>query len=233
MFRHYGLIKETEPQVSSDLEKRMLLWQRLLPGSLAEEFLGKRRIPLEVAQELKIGYAPDWTSPEAPEGRLVFPACNTEGGITNVLGRVLGEGVSPEKRWVWRGELPGYVNGGLLGRITTKRLMVVRNPLDYVALVLAGREQGVDLPIIALGICTWRWLWGTIPSEIVFAFETSKSDGFANFPRECKIVNKSGYILPPKEPYEDYLEPFVEQDNEYLQEIIERFLTITKIGGEK
>ena len=96
MFRHYGLIKETEPQVSSDLEKRMLLWQRLLPGSLAEEFLGKRRIPLEVAQELKIGYAPDWTSPEAPEGRLVFPACNTEGGITNVLGRVLGEGVSPE-----------------------------------------------------------------------------------------------------------------------------------------
>ena len=130
--------------------------------------------------------------------KIGFPSLQYRGGITNVLGRVLGEGVSPEKRWVWRGELPGYVNGGLLGRITTKRLMVVRNPLDYVALVLAGREQGVDLPIIALGICTWRWLWGTIPSEIVFAFETSKSDGFANFPRECKIVNKSGYILPPK-----------------------------------
>ena len=78
------------PYLAQLLEK----YQAALPGSWGEEYLRRRKIPLELARRYGVGYAPpgEWahTARDWKFGRLVFPHTGPDGHILNLYGRAVG-----------------------------------------------------------------------------------------------------------------------------------------------
>ena len=78
------------PYLAHLLEK----YQAALPGSWGEEYLRRRKIPLELAQRYGLGYAPpgEWAhaARDWKFGRLVFPHTDPNGYILNLYGRAVG-----------------------------------------------------------------------------------------------------------------------------------------------
>lgn len=78
------------PYLTHLLEK----YQAALPGSWGEEYLRRRKIPLELAQRYGVGYAPpgEWahSARDWKFGRLVFPHTGPDGHILNLYGRAVG-----------------------------------------------------------------------------------------------------------------------------------------------
>ena len=83
---------EKAPKPSrDDLPDLLRTYQKALPGSLGEEYLKRRGIPLEVAQRCGVGYAAPgtWAHParDWKWGRLVFPHTDPAGRLVNLYGR--------------------------------------------------------------------------------------------------------------------------------------------------
>lgn len=104
---------EAAPFLAQLLEK----YQASLPGSWGEEYLKRRKIPLELAQRYGVGYAPpgQWahTARDWKFGRLVFPHTDPAGHILNLYGRAVGsnEKVPKQLRHDHLQGEKGYFNG--------------------------------------------------------------------------------------------------------------------------
>src|SRR5712691_2357362 len=75
-----------------DLAPQLAAFQAALPGSCGEAYLRQRGIPLELAQQLGVGYAAPgrWLHPARDwrGGRVVFPHTTPEGGVVNLYGQI-------------------------------------------------------------------------------------------------------------------------------------------------
>lgn len=112
--------RETTP-ASPYLGQLLEKYQAALPGSWGEEYLKRRKIPLELAQRYGVGYAPpgQWahSARDWKFGRLVFPHTDPAGHILNLYGRAVGsnEKVPKQLRHDHLQGEKGYFNGLALG----------------------------------------------------------------------------------------------------------------------
>lgn len=99
-----------ETSAPMDLAHLLRAYQEALPGSLGEEYLCQRGIPLSLARAAGVGYAAPGAWPHKSRdwkwGRLVFPHTTPDEGLVNLYGRAVGadEKVPKEKR---HDHLPG------------------------------------------------------------------------------------------------------------------------------
>lgn len=110
-------------QPSLNLVELVEKYQAALPGSWGEEYLRRRKIPLELALRYGVGYAPpgqwvhavrDWKF-----GRLVIPHTGPDGQVVNLYGRAVGSNDKVPKA-ARHDHLPGekgYFNAGVLGQL--------------------------------------------------------------------------------------------------------------------
>ncbi|MBN9393148.1 MAG: toprim domain-containing protein [Chloroflexi bacterium] len=115
------IVKRETASASPYLGQLLEKYQAALPGSWGEEYLKRRKIPLELARRYGVGYAPpgQWahTARDWKFGRLVFPHTDPGGHILNLYGRAVGsnEKVPKQLRHDHLQGEKGYFNGSALG----------------------------------------------------------------------------------------------------------------------
>ena len=96
------------------------MFQAALPGSRGEAYLQQRGIPLALAQQHGVGYAPPGTWPHAARdwwgGRVVCPHTTPDGSLVNLYGRAVGTAaqVPKAKRHDHLPGAKGYFNAAAL-----------------------------------------------------------------------------------------------------------------------
>jgi DNA primase len=160
----------------TDLDEHLARFQAALPGSLGEEYLKRRGIPLELAQRYGLGYAARGQWPHASRdwkwGRLVVPHHTPTGELANLYGRAVGEDQKVPKE-IRHGHLPGnkaYFNPAALSA-GDGPVYVCEGAFDAMALIAAGCERTVAV----FGLSNIRWDWLTGVSGIVFALDADHS----------------------------------------------------------
>lgn len=145
----------------NDLE-RLAAWQRALPGSPAEEYLRRRRIPLEVAQAVGAGFLPDGEAmginadgkPTGYGPRVVVPHTLPGGEVVNLYGR----SIDPDAdKSIKHRHLPlpkGMLNTAALD--LPGPLWIVEGAFDCLSLMAAGVQKVVA--IFGLAGFDWRWI---------------------------------------------------------------------------
>lgn len=136
------IVKRETPSASPHLAHLLQKYQAALPGSWGEEYLRRRKIPLDLARRYGVGYAPpgEWAHAvrDWKFGRLVFPHTGPDGHLLNLYGRAVGsnEKVPKSLRHDHLQGEKGYFNalalaetalsGQQSGLATPDRLKVVR-----------------------------------------------------------------------------------------------------------
>jgi hypothetical protein len=112
-----ALKRQAPPDLAGLLER----YQADLPGSLGEEYLRRRKIPLDLALRYGVGYARpgQWThaARDWKFGRLVIPHTRPDGQLVNLYGRAVGSDDKVPKA-LRHDHLPGergYFNAATLG----------------------------------------------------------------------------------------------------------------------
>lgn len=153
--------------------EREALWQsfekELRPGSLGAQYLAKRGIPLDLALEYGVGFAPWPTWPirsfAREEGHVVFPHTTANGILVNLYARSIEveTGCPKEKRHSHLPGPKGYFNGGSLKK---KRVILAEGAFDALSLIQLGNEHvvgvfGIESPLAEL----------VNAEEVIFAFD--------------------------------------------------------------
>ncbi len=159
-----------QPQERPELRPLLEGYQRALPGSLGEQYLLRRGIPLALAQSLGIGYAArgTWRGRDWKWGRVVFPHTDPHGHLINLYGRAVGVDVKvprPERHDHLRGP-KGYFNAAALTS-GTGPLFICEGPFDALAIIAAGYSRTVAI----FGVSGWKWAWAAGLERIVLAFD--------------------------------------------------------------
>ncbi len=192
--------KSPEP-TRDDLDQVLAGYQEALPSSWGEEYLRRRRIPLEVAQAYGVGYAPpskwihkarDWKW-----GRLVIPHSDPAGRLVNLYGRAVGtdDKVPKEKR---HDHLPGdkaIFNAAVLAE-DSGPLFVCEGPFDALSLIAAGYPRTVAI----FGLNGWRWEWAREVHEFVLALDADAAgqESWRALARQACLRGKAVRFLPPQ-----------------------------------
>jgi len=180
-----------------------------LPGSPGAAYLAERRIPLDVAQRVGVGYAApgDWAHADEAgrrvrdwhRGRLVFPHANPAGEIVSLYGRAVGDTFRSdfEKR-LKHDHLPGakgYFNAQALAG-AGEPVTVCEGAFDALALIAAGAPRVVAI----FGVNGWRWDWATDARELVFALDADSAGqtGFRDLARAAALRGKRVAYLEPE-----------------------------------
>jgi len=184
-----------------DLPELLQSYQKVLPGSLGEEYLKRRGISLEVAQRYGVGYAAPgkWAHParDWKWGRIVFPHTDPEGQLINLYGRAVGgssthEVVPKSKR---HDHLPGdkgYFNATAL-QAGEEPLFVCEGAFDALSLIAAGYPRVVAI----YGVDGWRWEWARDVRELVFAMDADEAGGkWRELARQALLRGKKVAFLP-------------------------------------
>ena len=158
-------------------------YQSALPGSMGQEYLEERGIPLEFAQRFGIGYAEAGTWAHRGErnqpvrdyefGRLVFPHMAPVGDgveIVNLYGRALGERASKALRHDHLSGTKGYFNWGVMKEGSP--VYVCEGPFDALSLMLV--EPGLAAVAI-FGVSGWRYEWMGQARSFVFALDADQA----------------------------------------------------------
>lgn len=186
-------------------------YQTALPGSLGEEYLADRKIPLDLARKLGVGYSPpgrwahigengkpfrDWRY-----GRLVFPHTAPAGQLVNLYGRAIGERVPKQIRHDHLAGPKGYFNFPALERAARAGLdgevFVCEGPFDALSLIAAKP----DLCAVAIfGVQGWRHDWASELKRITFALDTDAAGqkAWRSLARQLALRGKKIRVLPPE-----------------------------------
>jgi len=191
--------KEAPPR--ADLAQALTEFQKALPGSLGEEYLKRRGIPLEVAQALGGGYAAPgkWPNPKRDWkwGRVIFPHHNPAGELVNLYGRAVGadEKVPKEKRHDHLPGAKGYFNAVALVQ-GGGPLYVCEGAFDALALIAAGAARAVAI----FGVDGWRWEWVRNIWELVFCLDADErgQEERRKISRAAAMRGKRVFYLPPE-----------------------------------
>lgn len=155
-----------------DLDELLAGYQQALPGSLGEQYLAYRKIPLEIAVSTGVGYAaPGAWAHSARDwkwGRLVFPHTDPNGMLVNLYGRAVGKNTKVPK-YLRHDHLPGekgYFHTSVLTN-GLGPLFVTEGPFDALSLLAAGCDRSIAI----YGVHGWRWEWVRNVREIIFALD--------------------------------------------------------------
>jgi hypothetical protein len=191
---------EKAPKPSrDDLPDLLRTYQKALPGSLGEEYLKRRGIPLEVAQRCGVGYAAPgtWAHParDWKWGRLVFPHTDPAGRLVNLYGRAVGanEKVPKADRHDHLPGNKGYFNAPAM-RHGEGPLFVCEGAFDALSLLTAGYKRVVAI----FGVEGWRWEWAKDIRQLVFAMDADKAGQTAwrELARQAVLRGKEVAYLP-------------------------------------
>ena len=190
---------EKTPKPSrDDLPDLLRTYQKALPGSLGEEYLKRRGIPLEVATRCGVGYAAPgtWAHParDWKWGRLVFPHTDPSGRLVNLYGRAVGsdEKVPKSKRHDHLPGEKGYFNAAAL-QTGEGPLFVCEGGFDALSLIAAGCSRVVAI----YGVDGWRWEWARDVRELVFAMDADEAGGkWKELARQAILRGKKVAFLP-------------------------------------
>jgi hypothetical protein len=182
----------------ADLADVLKSYQAALPGSLGEEYLKRRGIPLVAAQACGVGYAAPgkWAHParDWKWGRLVFPHADPSGRLVNLYGRAVGSAkkVPKSKR---HDQLPGdkgYFNAAAL-QAGEGPLFVCEGAFDALSLMAAGYGRAVAI----YGVDGWRWEWARDVRELVFAMDADEAgEKWKELARQALLRGKKVAFLP-------------------------------------
>jgi hypothetical protein len=191
---------EKAPKPSrDDLPDLLRTYQKALPGSLGEEYLKRRGIPLEVAQRCGVGYAAPgtWAHParDWKWGRLVFPHTDPAGRLVNLYGRAVGanEKVPKADRHDHLPGSKGYFNAPAM-RHGEGPLFVCEGAFDALSLLTAGYKRVVAI----FGVEGWRWEWAKDIRQLVFAMDADKAGqtAWCELARQAVLRGKEVAYLP-------------------------------------
>ncbi len=196
-----------EPEARSELEKILQELQAALPGSLGEEYLRRRRIPLELAQAYGVGYAAYGKWPHLAKGRLVrqwrwgrlvFPHTNPAGEVVNLYGRAVGSDakVPREER---HDHLPGAKGVFNAQALTGDGVFICEGAFDALSLIAAGYKDACAI----FGVNGLRWEW-VQAKWVVFCLDQDAAGGkWRELAWEGVLRGKEVYFLPSS-VYEGY-----------------------------
>ena len=182
-----------------DLAQQLAVFQAALPGSRGETYLQQRGIPLALAQQHGVGYAPPGIWPHAARdwrgGRVVFPHTTPDGRLVNLYGRAVGT-VAQVPKAKRHDHLPGekgYWNAAALQE-GIGPLWVCEGAFDALALLAAGCMRVVAI----FGVHGWRWDWVRQVREVVFALDTDAAgqQQWRTLAREASLRGKQVAVLP-------------------------------------
>lgn len=191
-------VEEPEP-ARPDLPDLMQAYQEALPGSLGEEYLKRRGIPLELAQRYGVGYAQGRAWPGRPWkwGRVVFPLTDPDGRLISLYGRAVGsnEKVPKARRHDILSGDKGFFGGAALKQ-GDGPLFICEGPFDALALAAAGCTRVMAL----LGVKGWRWTWARDVKEIVLALDGDRAgqEAWKELAVGGRLRGKQVYFLPPQ-----------------------------------
>ena len=186
-----------EPEPRAELDALMESYRAALPGSPGETYLLKRHIPLQLAQELGVGYsAPGrWHNPKRDwkGGRLVFPHTTPTGELVNVYGRAVGDAPKSLKHDHLAGA-KGYFNAQALAH-PDGPVTICEGAFDALALIAAG-APGV---IAIFGVNGWRWEWAKEAGEMILALDSDATGAseLQELARQAKLRGKRIAYLEP------------------------------------
>jgi DNA primase len=185
----------------ADLAEILRVYQAALPGSVAEEYIRSRGIPLELAQQHGLGCAASgkWTHRDRDWkwGRLVFPHTDPDGGLVNLYDRALSSNDKVPKRFR-HDHLPGQE--GYFNALTLINgegpLFVAEGPFDTLSLFAAGNLRATAI----FGVTGWRWQWAREVQHLVFALDADPTgqQGWRELARQARLRAKRVEFLPPE-----------------------------------
>lgn len=174
-----------------------------LPGSLAEQYLAQRGIPLDLALRYGVGYARmgSWAHRDRNgkhirqwiTGHVVFPETDPQGRIVNLYARVVGSAPRDYRH----DHLPrpkGWFNTPVINT-AGGRLYITEGVFDALSLIAAGQWR--TLAIIGVGGIRWNWLEPA--HQLVIAFDADETGQ----PRAQELLQaailrgKTAKVLPP------------------------------------
>lgn len=189
-----------EPRARPELEKVLQELQVALPGSLGEEYLKRRGIPLELAQAYGVGYAAYGKWPHLTNrrlvrqwkwGRLVFPHTNPAGEVVNLYGRAVGsnEKVPKEER---HDHLPGPRGVFNAQALVGDTVFICEGAFDALSLIAAGHKEACAI----FGVDGLRWEW-VKARRVVFCLDQDAAGGkWRELAWEGVLRGKEVYFLP-------------------------------------
>lgn len=190
-----------EPKERPELARVLQELQAALPGSLGEEYLRRRGIPLELAQACGVGYAAPGKWPHKKNGRpvrqwkwgrLVFPHTNPAGEVVNLYGRAVGsnEKVPKEER---HDHLPGPKGIFNARALNSDTVFICEGVFDALSLMAAGYHDAVAI----FGVDGLRWEW-VKAKRVVFCLDQDEAgERWRDLAWEGVLRGKEAYFLPP------------------------------------
>lgn len=195
---------EPRPEIAELIER----YRAALPGSPGEAYLAERRIPLDVAQRVGVGYAApgQWAHVDETgrrvrdwrRGRLVFPHTNPAGEFVSLYGRAVGDTFHSDfEKGLKHDHLPGakgYFNAQALAG-AGEPVTVCEGAFDALALIAAGAPRVIAI----FGVNGWRWDWAKDARALVFALDADAAGqaGFRELARAAALRGKRVAYLEP------------------------------------
>jgi hypothetical protein len=196
------------PAPRPELAEQMARYRAALPGSPGAAYLAERRIPLDVAQRVGVGYAAPghWAHVDETgrrvrdwhRGRLVFPHTDPAGNVVSLYGRAVGDVFrSDAEKRLKHDHLAGakgYFNAQALAG-GSEPVTVCEGAFDALALMAAGAPRVVAI----FGVNGWRWDWATEARELIFALDGDPAGqaGFRELARAATLRGKRVAYLEP------------------------------------
>jgi hypothetical protein len=169
-------------------------WTTTLPGSPGATYLGRRGIPLDVAQRLGIG----WATAGPLNRRAVFPLSGPDGRPTSATGRAIDDHTTPKYKALSSGD--GYIktlfNGGAIAQAKASGhpLVIVEGPIDAAACVTGG------LPLtVAIGSTAYahpEHFAGVSLALLVLDADDAGQEARRNFAAALMVVGVEVLSLP-------------------------------------
>jgi DNA primase len=170
--------KET-PTASDTLITRLKHWQELLPNSAAADYLQKRKIPLNIAQNCGAGYLPANEKYENLYGeRIVFPHTMADGRIISAYGRSLND----DRKHCHLSGAKGLFNAQALNLVGD--LWLVEGVFDALALMAYGIEKTVA--VFGLDGMDMRWFRGQQKIVVLFDYDEAGNNAYKKFAPEAE-----------------------------------------------
>jgi DNA primase len=201
--------KPVEP-ARSDLAEILAGYQQALMGDdqgarWAREYLERRRIPLELAQEYGVGYAAAgrWIHLDDKGhevrgwkwGRIVFPHTDPLGRLVNLYGRAIGSNEKVPKN-LRHDHLPGakgYFHAPAILQ-GDGPLTVTEGAFDALSWIAACSPRTVAV----YGVNGWRWEWARGVKRVVLALDADQrgQEEWRALARNARLRGKDVAFLP-------------------------------------
>lgn len=190
-----------EPEPRTELDEQLHKLQDWLPGSPGARYLDARGIPLDLAQQYGLGYAPAGEWPHLDNqgrpcrqwkhGRLVIPHQNPAGQLVNLYGRAVDVGTDQAPKELRHDHLPGPKGNFNATALLKPAAILCEGAFDALALLAAG------YPAVALfGLAGLRWPW-VKARRVIFAFDADGPGraGLNKQARAAVLLGKEVYFL--------------------------------------